>query len=149
MVRPDLKAGPRFPGDGKRRQLGVTHAAHAQLGEKKAGGQAAGDVHTQVEHASSAAQRVRPHAQEIGVRDRVIDECPGALVQVQARQALYFTVIGTVATRCSHSRRSSPLPAPLSAIEYFNLSTRAGGLLIVIFTRPRSCFASYERPHWP
>ena len=128
MVGPDLKAGPRFPGDGERRQLGVAHAAHAQLGEKQTGGQAAGDVHARVEHAGAAVQRVRAHAQEIGVRDGIIHERPGALVQVQARQALYFTVIGTVATRCSHSRRSSPFPAPLSAIEYFSVSTSDGRL---------------------
>ena len=54
----------------------------------------------------------------------------------------YLTVIGTVATWCSHSSRSSPCPCPLSASVYFNVSTRAGGLLIVIFTRPRSCFGS-------
>ena len=117
MVGPDVKAGPGFPGDGERRQLDVADTAHAELGEKKTGGHTARDVDAGVEHAGAAAQNVRTHAQQVGVRDGVIDERPGALVQVQARQALYFTVIGTVATRCSHSTRSSPCPAPLSAME--------------------------------
>src|SRR5215471_19237841 len=41
----------------------------------------------------------------------------------------YFAWRGTVATCCSHSRRSSPAPPPLSVRVYFRVSTGAGGLL--------------------
>src|SRR5215471_12972874 len=61
----------------------------------------------------------------------------------------YFAWRGTVATCCSHSRRSSPAPPPLSVRVYFRVSTGAGGLLIVILTRPRSADALYVNPHCP
>ena len=50
----------------------------------------------------------------------------------------YLTVIGTVVWRYTHSSSSSTLPPPWSVRAYFSVSTRAGGLLMVIGTRPRS-----------
>src|SRR5271157_302683 len=49
----------------------------------------------------------------------------------------------------SHSRVSLPVVPPRGSSVYFRFSTGPSGLLMVIFTRPRSCVLSYLVPHWP
>ena len=54
-------------------------------------------------------------------------------------QRRYFTVIGTEAMYLSHSSCSLPFPPPASERAILKVSMGAGGLLMVIGTRPRSC----------
>jgi tetratricopeptide (TPR) repeat protein len=51
----------------------------------------------------------------------------------------YFTVMATAATVLSHSNCSLPALPPVAESVILNVSTGAAGLLMVIFTRPRSC----------
>src|ERR1039458_1285415 len=73
----------------------------------------------------------------------------GHPVNLPSYAGFQCTAMRTEAEWFSHSRVSLPVVPPRSERVYFRFSTSASGLLMVIFTRPKSCVLSYLVPHWP
>ena len=58
MVGPHVHAGPRLAADRERGELDVPEAAHAQLGQRKARGEAARHVHAGIHDARAGRKRL-------------------------------------------------------------------------------------------
>src|SRR5271157_4501664 len=70
-----------------------------------------------------------------------------ALADRAEKRCRHFAVKDTEATWFSHSSWSLPeFPSPLESVILY-VSINAGGLLMSIFTRPRSILSLYARPH--
>ena len=83
MVRPDLYARPDFAIDRQRGEFDVSEAAHAQLGERQAGGKSARGVAAGVDDAGAVREDMDGEAQLGRAIDELVGQRAGSFVHSQ------------------------------------------------------------------